>query len=895
MIPDGETTPPAPAGPGPETGAAPQGDAAARGDPATQADPAAAGLAEADAVASAAGLAERGLTSAEVQERIAAGRTNVAPPTGGRTTWDIVRSNTFTFFNGILGVLFVVMMIFGNWRDALFGWVIVINSGIGIYQEMRAKLVLDRLNLLTAPAAKVIREGQAQDVPIAEVVLDDVVRVAVGDQIVADGDVLVSRDLELDESLLTGESVPVQKGVGAELLSGSFVVAGSGVFVTTAVGSDAYAQRIAGESKRYQRLHSDLVSGINGFLRVIAVGILPVAAIMIWAQFRMDATVQEGVTNTVAALVAMIPQGLVLMTSIAFAVAAVTLARRKVLTRELPAVEGLARVDVLCIDKTGTITEPQPAFERVELVDGFAGDGGPPGVAPPADGREGVEAGAAAAAGGVAAGGTDAGHEALVLQVLGAIAATASHANSTLTALGEAIPAPAGWTVEESVPFASARKWSAARLAGRGSWVLGAPEIVASDADTSGARARDRAAEVANEGLRVLLLSHTDAHLQGETLPDGLTPVSLVILAERVRQDAPETLAYFRKEGVQIKVISGDNPATVATIAAKAGVEGADRAVDARYLPAGGEELADMMDRNTVFGRVNPDQKAAMVEALQRHGHTVAMTGDGVNDVLALKKADIGIAMGTGTAAAQAVSQLVLVDSRFATLPGVLAEGRRVTANIERVAHLFLNKTVWAALLAIAVAIVATSYPILPRHLTAIDGLTIGVPAFFLALAPNFRRFVPGFAYRVARFVLPTGFLSAVAMLVSFLTLRELGATLPQAQTMEVIIFATIGLRVISVVERPLRGWRLGLVLAIVGVYIVGFWWRFTAGFFAVVWPTDWVVILVAAIWCAFVWFWVGLGKPIGDRLPFWKDKAHTTERQAAESAARGLQKPDAG
>jgi cation-transporting P-type ATPase E len=867
--------------PGAAGAAAAEVPAAAEG-PLAGNETAAAETPPADDALPAADFAEQGLTADEVRARTEAGQTNVTPRPGGRTTWDIVRGNTFTFFNLILGVLFVVMMIWGNWRDALFGWVIVINSSIGIYQEMRAKLVLDRLNLLTAPAAKVVRDGQAKDIPIAEVVLGEVVRIESGDQIVADGDVLVSRDLELDESLLTGESVPVHKERGARLLSGSFVVAGSGVFTTTAVGSDAYAQRIAGESKRYVRLHSDLVSGINGFLRVIAIGILPVAALMIWAQFRMGATVEQGVTNTVAALVAMIPQGLVLMTSIAFAVAAVTLARRKVLTRELPAVEGLARVDVLCIDKTGTITEPQPAFERVELLDDGAA---PTGGAGGADGA--TLTGGAAVTGEAAGAGDGSGTEALAYQVLGALAATASHVNSTLSAIGEAIPAPPGWTVEEAVPFSSARKWSAARLSGRGSWVLGAPEIVAGDgegpAGAAAAQARERAATLADEGLRVLLLSHTEARLQGEVLPEGLQPLGLVILSERVRHDAPDTLAYFRKEGVQIKVISGDNPATVATIAAKAGVEGAERAVDARHLPEGGEELAEIMDATTVFGRVNPDQKAAMVEALQRRGHTVAMTGDGVNDVLALKKADMGIAMGTGTAAAQAVSQLVLVDSRFSTLPGVLAEGRRVTANIERVAHLFLNKSVWAGLLAVAVALVATSYPILPRHLTAIDGLTIGVPAFFLALAPNFRRFVPGFAYRVARFVLPTGFLSAVAMLVSFLTLRELGATQAQAQTMEIIIFATIGLRVISVIERPLRGWRLGMVLAIVGVYIFGFWWSVTVNFFAVQWPTSWVVMVVVAVWCAFVWFWVGLGKLIGDRLPFWKEKAHTDEKKAAE------------
>jgi cation-transporting ATPase E len=383
----------------------------------------------------------------------------------------------------------------------------------------------------------------------------------------------------------------------------------------------------------------------------------------------------------------------------------------------------------------------------------------------------------------------------------------------------------------------------------------------------------------------VLLLSHTEAPLQGETLPEGLQPVCLVILSERVRKDAPETLAYFRKQGVQIKVISGDNPATVATVAAKAGVDGAERAVDARTLPEGGPELEEIMDTTTVFGRVNPDQKAAMVEALQRRGHIVAMTGDGVNDVLALKKANMGIAMGTGTAAAQAVSQLVLVDSQFSTLPGVLAEGRRVTANIERVAHLFANKSVWAALLAIAVAVIGTSYPILPRHLTAIDGLTIGIPSFFFALAPNFRRFVPGFAYRVARFVIPTGFLSAVLMLVSYLSLRELGATLPQTQTMEIIIFAAVGLRVISVIEKPLRGWRLGLVAFIIAAYIFGFWWPVTVGFFAVTWPTDWVVDVVAAAWCGAVWFWIPLGKVLADRLPFWREKSHLQARNEADQA----------
>lgn len=824
--------------------------------------------------------AQTGLTAAEVRERVEAGRTNVTPRPGGHTTWDIIRTNVFTWFNLILGVLFVAVITFGSWKDGLFGAVIVINALIGIVQEMRAKIALDRLSVLTAPAAKVVRDGEDREVPVADVVLDDIGRISAGDQIVADGEVLESRSLEVDESLLTGESVPVAKEPGDRLLSGSFVVAGGGVFRATAVGADSYAQRLTGEGKRYVRLRSDLMMGINNILRVIGVGIIPVGAFLVWAQFRMGATVEHGVNNTVAALVAMIPQGLVLLTSIAFAVSAVTLARRKVLTRELPAVEGLARVDVLCIDKTGTITEPHPAFERFEpLTSSGLSEARPVNgdVAARLDGANTQD-------------------DTTASKVLGLMAASASGRNSTFDAIGASLPAPDGWNLEDSVPFSSARKWSAVRIAGRGSWVLGAPEIVAdggvdtemSDDPTVGPSkaatatlARTRAAELADEGLRVLLLSHTEVPLSGDTLPAGLVPEGLVILTERVRSDATQTLAYFQEQGVEIKVISGDNPATVATIAAKAGVPGSEDAIDARTLPEG-EELADLMEATTVFGRVNPDQKSAMVEALQSRGHTVAMTGDGVNDVLALKKADMGIAMGTGTAAAQAVSQLVLVDSRFSTLPGVVAEGRRVTANIERVSKMFTTKSVWAAILAIALAAATISYPILPRHLTIMDALVIGIPGFFLALAPNPRRFIPGFVFRMARFVIPTGLLAGITVLLSYLLLREMGASIPQTQTMETVIFCVIGWRVIASIEHPLRKWRLWLVLAMVVLLALAFAIPFTREFFALDLP-GWSIIGATAGTCVFAWFFVGLGRPIGDRLPFWREAAECAEAAAAQ------------
>ncbi|MGI5939834.1 MAG: HAD-IC family P-type ATPase [Thermoleophilia bacterium] len=792
-----------------------------------------------------------GLTTEEVRVRVEAGRVNVTPRSGGRTTWDIVRSNVFTWFNLILGVLFIAMVSFGSWKDALFGSILVTNTVIGIVQEMRAKIALDRLSILTTPAVKVIRDGALQEVPVASVVLDDILQISAGDQIVADGETLHSQGLEVDESLLTGESVPIIKATGDRVLSGSFVVAGSGLFRATAVGPDAYAQRLMGEGKRYVRLRSELMTGINDILRVIGLGIIPIGALLIFAQFRMDVTLEHGVTNTVAALVAMIPQGLVLLTSIAFAVSAITLARRKVLTRELPAVEGLARVDVLCIDKTGTITEHHPAFQQFE-----------PFAAP--DSSRPDDAGA---------------NRDESLQALAAIAATASAKNSTIAAIAAALPVTDGWELEDSVPFSSARKWSAARFSGHDSWVLGAPEIIAG-AHEHLAAARQRAAELAATGTRVLLLCHTAEPLHNETLPDGMAPMGLVLLAERIREDAPRTLDYFRRQGVEIKVISGDNPNTVATVAAKAGVPGAERAVDARNLPEG-KELEELMQTTTVFGRVDPDQKRSMVEALQNRGHVVAMTGDGVNDVLALKKADMGIAMGSGTAAAQAVAQLVLVDSSFSTLPGVVAEGRRVTANIERVAHLFTNKSVWAAALALAVAIVGVPYLILPRHLTIVDALVIGIPGFFLALAPNPRRFVPGFVYRVARFVIPTGLLSAFTMFTSYLVIRKLGAGVLEAQTMETIIFFVIGLRVIAAIERPLRGWRLGLVLAMVVLLALAFAIPYTRGFFALDLP-DWPAIAATAAFSVVAWFLVGLGRIIGDRLPFWRDAVARVEAETA-------------
>jgi cation-transporting ATPase E len=476
----------------------------------------------------------------------------------------------------------------------------------------------------------------------------------------------------------------------------------------------------------------------------------------------------------------MVPEGLVLLTSLAFGIAAVTLARRKVLVQELPAVEGLARVDVVCLDKTGTLTEGEVVFDRLEIVDGAA--------------------------------------EATVASALGALADDAN-ANATLQAIGAAFPSGPGWGRTGAVPFSSARKWSAAQFDGQGSWIIGAPEMILTDASVP---ARQRADALAAEGRRVLLLAHADGGLTGEVLPAATVPQALVLLEEKIRPDAPDTLRYFAEQGVALKVISGDNPRTVGAVAARVGLPGADEPYDARDLPEEPAALADVLEERSVFGRVTPQQKRAMVGALQSKGHVVAMTGDGVNDALALKDADIGVAMGSGAAATRAVAQLVLLDGKFATLPGVVAEGRRVIANIERSANLFVTKTAYAILIAVFVAVAGWKYPYLPRQLSIVSVFTIGIPGFFLALAPNKRRYVPGFLERVLRFTVPAGAVAAVAALTAFgwayyvedLVLRE-------ARTCSTLALCAVGLWVLVCLARPFNWWRTVLVAAMVGAVVL--------------------------------------------------------------------------
>ena len=726
--------------------------------------------------------ADTGLTGAEVAERVREGKTNAVREASSRSYSHIIRANVFTRFNAILGILFVVMVIFGPLRDALFGLVLLGNTLVGIVQEIRAKRTLDRLHLLSAPKARVIRDGRMAEVAIGAVVLDDVVELRAGDQVVADGVVLSSDGLEVDESLLTGESVPVEKAAGDGLLSGSFVVAGTGRFRATKVGEEAYARKLAAEARRFTVVRSELREGINLILRVITYVMIPAGALLFIGQMKaFDNEFVHAVPGTVAGLVGMVPEGLVLLTSVAFAVSAVTLGRRNVLVQELPAVEGLARVDVVCLDKTGTLTDGDLVFDHME----------------PFDGEEGLA------------------------EVLGAFAAQPSARSSTLEAVARSFPEPGGWSATGGVPFSSARKWSAQSFGEKGTWVLGAPEVLLESASGPDGIA-ERVASLAGTGMRVLLLARAPAEVTGDTLPGDLAPAAVLVFAENVREDAKATLAYFGEQDVTVKVISGDNPRTVAAVAERAGVPDVGEPVDARTLPEDPDELARVMEAGTVYGRVSPDQKQAMVLALQSKGHVVAMTGDGVNDVLALKKADIGIAMGSGSAASKAVAQLVLLDGRFQTLPGVVAEGRRVMGNMERVANLFITKTIYSTLLSIAIGLASWSFVFLPRHLTLISSLTIGIPAFFLSFAPNKQRYRPGFVKRVLRFTVPAGLIAAGAAFAAAALSHVYGyINLEESRTMATLAVAVVGFAVLIILSQPFTVWRAILVMSMIGAFAI--------------------------------------------------------------------------
>ncbi|MFC8591211.1 HAD-IC family P-type ATPase [Streptomyces atroolivaceus] len=771
-----------------------------------------------------------GLTTAEVAERVARGEVNDVPVRSSRSVTEIVRANVLTRFNLIIGVLWVIMLFVAPIQDSLFGFVIIANTGIGIVQEWRAKKTLDSLAVIGEAKPTVRRDGASAEVSVSEIVLGDLVELGPGDKAVVDGTVVEADSLEIDESLLTGEADPVVKRPGDPVMSGSFVVAGGGAFTATKVGREAYAAQLAEEASRFTLVQSELRSGISTILKYVTWMMVPTAIGLIVSQLVVkDNNFKDSVARTVGGIVPMIPEGLVLLTSVAFAIGVIRLGRKQCLVQELPAIEGLARVDIVCLDKTGTLTEGGMDVTEVRPLNG-----------------------------------SDPDH---VRRVLGALGASDPRPNASLQAIVDACPDGEGWGVTQAVPFSSARKYSGAAFTeddgASSAWLLGAPDVLLPADDPALAET----GHLNEQGLRVLLLARVRGELDAPDAASGAVPTALVVLEQRLRPDAGETLAYFDDQDVAAKVISGDNAVSVGAVAQKLGLPGAEHTLDARRLPEDRDDMATEIERNAVFGRVTPQQKRDMVAALQSRGHTVAMTGDGVNDVLALKDADIGVSMGSGSEATRAVAQIVLLNNSFATLPSVVAEGRRVIGNITRVATLFLTKTVYSVLLAILVVCFQVEYPFLPRHLTLLSTLTIGVPAFFLALAPNKERAQPHFVRRVMRYAIPSGVIAAAATFTTYLVARHhyagQGALDAETSAATLTLFL-VSMWVLAIIARPYTWWRVALVATMGLCFLVVLAVPWLQDFFAlklVGTTMPWAAVGIAAVAAAvleFAWRLVG-------------------------------------
>lgn len=670
-----------------------------------------------------------GLSGEEAARRAADGLSNVQVQARTKTIGRIVRDNTLTFFSLLIFALAGLVALVGSWRNLLFVIVLVINIAIGITQEIRAKRAIEHLRVMSAPRARVVREGREQNVVSEDVVLGDIAIFAAGDQICADG-VVVGGEAEVNEALVTGEADPILKRAGDPLLSGSFVVSGKCRARMTRVGKESYASKLSAEAKRTRKVNSELRNSLDMIMRVSGIAIIFIGVVLLAKQLiLLHTSYERAVTSTVAALLGMIPEGLYLLTSVALAVGVVRLARRRTLVNELHCIESLARVDVLCLDKTGTITEGVMRVSDVNITDSAFDED---------------RLGAA----------------------MSALLYAMEEGNATFKALAAHFAPEPRFACTQCVPFSSARKWCAAAFDNGESYALGAPEIVLGAGYEN---VREACEEHLSRGRRVVLLARVDEAREPLT---GAMPVAVLALEDTVRADAKETFEYFAGEGVALKLISGDNPLTVSEAALSAGIEGAHNYIDASGLSDA--ELAAAAEKYTVFGRVTPEQKRVLISALKKKGHVVAMVGDGVNDVLALRDADCSVAMASGSDAARAVADIVLLDSSFGSMPSVLLEGRRVINNIERTAALFIVKTIYSFLLSVILIFLPVEYPFVPIQLTLISALTIGIPAFFLALEPNRARVSGRFLQKAFRRALP-GALAIVVNIIAVIIVNAAG------------------------------------------------------------------------------------------------------------------------
>ncbi|MBN1046867.1 cation-translocating P-type ATPase [Clostridium botulinum] len=725
-----------------------------------------------------------GLSDKEVTERITEGKVNYIPKAPSRTLWQIIRANLFTSFNTINFILAIIVIIAGSPKNSIFAGVILVNTLIGIAQELRAKKTLEKLSVINEAYANVLRNGEVKKIPLEKIVLDDILYLDTGAQILADCEIISSVELEVDESMLTGESDSIIKYSDDKLFSGSFVVAGEAYAKVTSVGKETYASRLAEEAKKFKLINSELQNAINKIFRVIIWIIIPLSILLTVTQLMINnVTWQQASIGTVAGIIGMIPEGLVLLTSATFIVAIVKLAKYDTLVQELCSTEVLARVDVLCLDKTGTLTEGNLKLVDIKNISNIKSED--------------------------------------IDTVLAALIHNLPSNNATQKAILERYKeSNNNLECTNKIVFSSKRKWGGATFKDLGTWVMGAPEIIL---NTEYSDIKSLVDEEAAKGRRVLLLGKVKNNKLNHKLSGEIEATALILIEDIIREQAPDVLDYFNKQDVEVKIISGDNPLTVSTVAKKAGVNGWENAIDARNLPENEEKFNEMIKNNTVFGRVTPHQKKRIVKSLQNLGHTVAMTGDGVNDVLALKESDCGIAMANGSDATKAVAQLVLLKSDFSALPKVVEEGRKQINNLERVAELFLSKTVYSIILALVFSLLFLPFPVLPIQMSLVGSCAIGIPAFFLALLPNEGGVKKGFLHRILTVSIPNGIFLALFTTLTFIISLYVGTSIEYSRTLALLMFAGVSMIILLKVSRPLTTFKFCLVVLMFGIVVIAF------------------------------------------------------------------------
>lgn len=722
-------------------------------------------------------LCFQGLTQAEVEARIADGQVNAIQDSSNRSVKDIVMGNTLTFFNFINVVLLALVLSVRSYKNMLFIFIIIANTLIGIFQEIKAKITLDKLKILTVSHVDVIRDGVKKSITVSELVKDDVILLKSGGQIPADG-VILDGEVDVNESLLTGESDSIHKTCGSKVLSGSFVTSGKAMCLLTEVGHDCYMEKLSSEAKQFKRYKTELQRNLDTILKFISIIIVPLGIILFAKQYWISgSTYEQAALDTVAAVLGMIPEGLVLLTSVALALGAVRLARRSTLVRELFCIETLARVDTLCLDKTGTITEGHLCVQGEESV------------------KEDVD----------------------LEQLMGRMVAALGDENETFQALRQHYKRNQSTNTKLVLPFSSERKFSGVVFEGEGTYLMGAYQFIFPQADPA---VLEKIAEYASQGLRVLTVAHSPNEMTDYTLAEDFEIVGFVFMTDVVRKNAPDILGYFEEQGVDLKVISGDDPVTVAAIAARAGLKDADKYIDATTIHTD-EEMEDAILKYSVFGRVTPKQKQQMVRLLKQNGRTVAMTGDGVNDVLALKDADVSIAMASGSEAAKNTANLVLLNSDFASLPHIVNEGRRVINNIKAAASMFLIKTGFSVLTALLTIIVGQNYPFQPIQLSVINGCAVAIPTMLLQLEPSFQKVNKHFFREVLRMSMP----AAITITAMITIINNIGHSIgtPREMLSTVCVLATGWVYLITLrqVYSPMTGYRKFVIYLMQTAYLV--------------------------------------------------------------------------